>query len=159
MNASVPSAGVCISDHLISVEVFDGERVVTIPKDECGFGHRRSRFQDGRSIILSATFRFPEQDLAVSAERIRARRELVKETQDHSHPNFGSVFRKCDPRIMSVVRKVGLRKGGASFSRKASNWLLNDGATFADALGCIERVERLHRLLRRPCEREVVVWE
>lgn len=159
MNASVPSVGTCVSDHLVSVEAFDGSRVVFYSEGECGFGYRTSRFRDGLSIVLSAEFHLPEQDPGVSAARIRARVERVRRTQDRALPNFGSVFRRCDPRIMAAVRRLGVRSGGARFSKIASNWLLNDGATFDDALACIRRVESAHRMLGRPCSREVVVWE
>lgn len=159
MNASVPSAGTCISDYLVSVDVFDGKKTVAIAREECNFGYRSSRFQNGHSIILSAIFQFPEQDPRVSSERIQNRKAYVKATQDNSLPNFGSVFKQCNSKIMSTARRLGITKGGARFSVKTNNWLLNDGATFNDAIGCIKKIQIAHRFLRRPCELEVVVWE
>ena len=127
MNASVPSAKTCISDHLVSVEVFDGEKSFEVPKSECGFGYRTSAFQDGHALILGARFKFPEQDPTASAVKVDARRKHVKETQDKSAPNFGSVFRDSSGRAMSLIRKRGLAVGGISFSRKTGNWILNGG--------------------------------
>ena len=127
MNASVSSAKTCISDYLISVEVFDGEKTFEVPKAECGFGYRTSVFQDGHALILGARFKFPEQDPTASAVKVDARRKHVKETQDKSAPNFGSVFRDSSGRAMSLIRKRGLAVGGISFSRKTGNWILNGG--------------------------------
>lgn len=159
MNASVPSANTCISQHLESVEVFDGERIIRFPKDNCGFGYRQSRFQDGQMIVLSAVFSFPSQDAEISRMRVEERMKKVKQSQDRSHPNFGSVFRVCDSRIMHLVRRAGVRKGGASFSEKTLNWLLCDHASFADAIVCINRVRLLHSILLRKNELEVMIWE
>ena len=127
MNASVPSAKTCISDHLISVKVFDGEKSFEVPKSECGFGYRTSAFQDGHALILGARFRFPEQDPTASAVKVDARRKHVKEAQDKSAPNFGSVFRESSGKAMNLIRKRGLAVGGISFSRKTGNWILNGG--------------------------------
>jgi UDP-N-acetylmuramate dehydrogenase len=158
MNASIPSAKCCISDHLTSVEAFDGESIINLTRDDCHFGYRSSRFQKGKEIILSATFEFPEQDREVSARRVKARRVRIKEHQDNSLPNFGSVFSYKSTRIMRLVRHLGIGKGKSHFSKKTDNWLCC-GGSFSDSLKAIQRVEHLHRLLGRRCEREVVVWE
>lgn len=158
MNASVPSANVRISDHLVSVRAFVDGRVVEYGKPECGFGYRRFRFHGCRHLVLSAVFDFPEQDAAISASRIASRQEHCKHTQDYSAPNFGSVFRKHSDRIMGLVMKMGCDSGKVPFSRKRKNWMLNEGGAFSDAMAVIKRVERLHALAHCPCEREVVVW-
>lgn len=159
MNASVPSSDTCISRYLESVEVFDGSRVSRYSKDECGFAYRRSRFQNGRMIILSAIFAFPSQEIDVSKARIKERIQKVKTSQDHSHPNFGTVFRACDSRIMRAIRRFHIHKGGASFSAKTANWILSNQASFSEVVACIKLVSTLHRLLFRKCELEVVIWE
>lgn len=158
MNASVPSANVCISDHLVEVEAYVDGEVRRFSREECGFGYRTSVFQDGRHIILSAIFEFPRQDPEVSKRRRAARIEHVRTAQDRSAPNFGSVFKRSDRRIMALVRRLGFRCGGAAFSKVAPNWLLNESASFEDADACLRRVQTMHRLLHRPCELEVVIW-
>lgn len=159
MNASVPSAGTCISDYLISVEVYNGERNETLDKDECGFGYRTSRFQTDTIIILSATFAFPPQSSQESARRVNARRERCKRLQDPSAPNFGSVFRASSRKLMNYVKKLGWSENGCSFSKKTSNWMLNAGGTYSDAITLIARVERLHKLFGKPCDPEVRIWD
>ncbi len=157
MNASIPNRA-CISDHLLSVEAFDGRRFVTLDRDECGFGYRESRFQDGTWIILAATFEFPAQEPSISKKRVDARRARVKELHDHSAPCFGTVFRKSSGFIMRLARRFRIGKGKSRFSHKTGNWLCC-GGSFLDSLTAIRRVERLHRLAGKACDREVVVWE
>lgn len=158
MNASVPSAKTCISDHLVSVEVFDGEKVVEVPKAECGFAHRTSVFQDGHALILGARFKFPKQDPVASAAKVDARRKYVKEAQDKSAPSFGSVFRESSGRAMGIVRKRGIAVGGVGFSRKTGNWLLNNGGTFADAMAAIEKAKTVNKMFGKKAKLEVRVW-
>ena len=158
MNASVPSAKTCISDHLVSVEVFDGEKSFEVPKSECGFGYRTSAFQDGRALILGARFKFPEQDPTASAVKVDARRKHVKETQDKSAPNFGSVFRDSSGRAMNLIRKRGLAVGGISFSRKTGNWILNGGGSFDDAMSLLGKAVAVNKLLGKKAKLEVRVW-
>lgn len=158
MNASVPSAKTCISDHLVSVEVFDGEKSFEVPKSECGFGYRTSAFQDGRALILGARFKFPEQDPTASAVKVDARRKHVKETQDKSAPNFGSVFRDSSGRAMNLIRKWGLAVGGISFSRKTGNWILNGGGSFDDAMSLLGKAVAVNKLFGKKAKLEVRVW-
>ena len=158
MNASVPSVKTCISDYLISVEVFDGEKVIEVPRVECGFGYRASAFQDGHALILGALFKFPEQDPAVSAAKVEARRNRVRDVQDKSAPNFGSVFCQSSGKAMKLICKKGLSSGGIAFSRKTSNWLLNNGGSFDDAMTVLERAKAVNRLFGKKAKLEVRVW-
>ena len=158
MNASVPSAKTCISDHLVSVEIFDGEKTFEVPKAECGFGYRRSAFQDGHALILGARFRFPEQDPTVSAVKVDARRKHVKQAQDKSAPNFGSVFRESSGKAMGFIRKRGLAVGGISFSRKTRNWILNEGGSFDDAMSLLGKAIAVNRLFGKKAKLEVRIW-
>lgn len=158
MNASVPSAKTCISDYLISVEVFDGEKVVEIPKAKCGFGYRTSVFQDCRALILGANFRFPEQGLAASTAKVDSRKKYVKGTQDKSAPSFGSVFCQSRGKAMEFIRKKGLSVGGVAFSRKSANWMLNNGGTFDDAIALIGEAKRINKFFGKKVKLEVRVW-
>ena len=158
MNASVPSAQTCISDYLVSVEIFDGGKVIEVSKTDCGLGYRTSAFQDGHALILGARFRFPEQDPTVSSAKVDARRKYVKESQDKSAPNFGSVFRDSSGRAMNLIRKWGLAVGGISFSRKTGNWILNGGGSFDDAMSLLGKAVAVNRLFGKKAKLEVRVW-
>lgn len=55
--------GQSISDHLVSVEIFDGRRVRQMPKSALGFTYRDSILKRKQKwLVLSATFRLPAGD-------------------------------------------------------------------------------------------------
>lgn len=69
--------GQTISDHLEEVIAFDGTRIVTIPKADCGFRYRHSGFKVNRFAILAARFRLPKGDpktLATDSQAILTQR-------------------------------------------------------------------------------------
>lgn len=149
-----------ISDHLTSVTVLlDGEEV-TLKPEACGFGHRRSVFQENGGIVLSAEFRFPAQARETTEKLILERTELCRQTQDTRFPNFGSVFSEMDPKVMRLCRRLHIGGKRVHFSDRTLNWLVNErSGTFDEAVRAIRTAERLHRLAGKRARREVVVWE
>lgn len=175
MNAGRGKAFNCtIADHIVSVEVlcledtkFGGRgEVAELSKDECCFDYRNSIFHSNSFLILSAKFKFPEMSAEESAKRRKERLDLCREKQDNSKPNFGSVFCEANPKLMKLVRKLQLGdKDGVHFSGKTNNWLLNskgkksEKGSFDKALKLIEKVKMFHKLFRKPCKPEVIIWK
>lgn len=54
--------GQAISDRLIKVKAFDGEKIVTLTKDECEFDYRDSCFKRNGYIILETIFKLDTGD-------------------------------------------------------------------------------------------------
>lgn len=149
-----------ISDYLVSVEVLKDGKVERYSKDECLFGYRNSIFKNTDMIILSAEFQFEEQCKEVSEKLKNERIALCKKKQDNSAPNMGSVFCECNRKIMSLMRIMNIGKGNVRFSRKTNNWLLNTGnGTFEDACWTIEQVQRIHKLFKKKCFLEIIIWK
>ncbi len=160
MNASIGSASVCISDYIKSVTALYENKIVTLAKEQCRFSHRYSIFQNNKYIILSAEFVFPEQLREESLRRINQRRNTAKVYLDMSSPNFGSVFKQCDYRIMSILGKLGLRCGGVRLSSKTPNWILNEkGGSYNDIMHLIDKCVYIHKVLRKDIQLEVRMWE
>lgn len=149
----------CISDYIDNVEVLMDGKLTSLTKKECEFGYRDSLFKQSNAVVVAVDFSFPEMTSDESQKLILQRIEHCKLVQDNSCPNFGSVFCKSNKHIMKLVEKLSIKSGKCRFSGKTNNWLLNDGGTFDDALKCIEKVERMHRVLGQHCKREVIVWE
>ncbi len=147
-----------ISDYIVSVDILRDGFPMTLKKDECGFSHRDSIFKHSKDIVIGCTFKFPEMSREDTSKRKKERIEHCQRVQDASKPNFGSVFRESNPRIMNYAqrRKIG---GKVHFSGKTANWILNEGGSFEEAMSAIRRVERLHKLFFQKCSREVIVWD
>lgn len=161
MNAGRGKAyGKCISDYIVSVDVLSDGMIRSLSKEECRFEYRKSIFHDGKSIIVGACFQFEEMSKSESSEKIQERLSLCKRVQDMSAPNFGTVFCESNKHIMFFVRFFHLGyKEGCTFSSKTNNWMLNNGkGTFQQAVTLIERVKRLHKMVRRNVRTEVRIW-
>lgn len=161
MNAGKGGHGPSISDYVERVTVFREGKLISLSREECGFGHRTSSFRLGTDVVYEAEFRFQPGD-PVEFEKRRAERiELCRQKQDNSFPNFGTVFCVSSSRIMKLTRFLAGRGGktGIQYSPKTANWLLNKGGSYRDAVKQLEKVKKLHRLLRRECRQEVIQWE
>ncbi|MBO6307883.1 MAG: FAD-binding protein [Oribacterium sp.] len=154
-----PTHHQCISDYLESVTVFINGQVRTLKKEECAFSHRYSAFQDMvNPIILDAHFRFHNEEKDKLREARESRMKLVKEKQDNTKPNFGSVFCKSNTKIMKILCSISNKKG-VHYSKKTPNWLLNDNGTYEQAIHEIKKAERLHKIMRQSCKREIIIWD
>lgn len=151
-----------IGDYVISVDAFVDGAVKTYSQKECKFSYRSSIFQRmPRAIILGATVQLAEMEKEIAEERIRKRMEYVKQTQDHSGANFGTLCSEADTRLIAISR--WLHKGnpqGVHFSTKKPNCLINSGGgTYKEAVKLIRSVKRIHKLFRKKCTLEVSVWD
>lgn len=152
-----------ISDYINEVKVYDYDKneVSTLTKDECQFGYRKSIFKEKELIVLGAILTFPSVDIEDAQRKREDRIKLVKELQDNSGYNFGSVFREYNRYIMQVVRLLHFGyKDGMIYSKKTSNWLVNKGnGTYSQAVRLIEKIVKLHRFLGMKIVLEVIRWD
>lgn len=150
-----------ISDYLIEVEVLSKGERKTLKKEECEFAYRKSKFQRGDYIILSALFQFENIGAEKARQLCKERIEFCKKYQDNSKPNYGSVFCVSNKKIMKIFKLSVLgKKGGVRYSPKTGNWMLNEvEGDFEDAIVLLKRVEVIHKILGKPCIREVKIWE
>ncbi|WP_280770613.1 UDP-N-acetylmuramate dehydrogenase [Salipaludibacillus daqingensis] len=155
--------GLSISDYIEEVRVLDKGVIKVLSKEECNFKYRDSIFKknNNKLIVLGVTFTFdkgyPEELKKIRQERIN----ISQSNQDASGYNFGSVFRKHNRVIMQVIRITHPGyKTGMSFSKKSSNWLINQGeGTYSQAISLITRVEKLHKVIGQKIIREVIIWK
>jgi UDP-N-acetylmuramate dehydrogenase len=148
-----------ISDHLVSVEFFDGTKVRKLQRDECGFGYRTSVFQQKpHYIVLSALFQLPSQPKSVGIERRRDRLIWSREHQDVRFGNAGSVFSTGNGRILNLL--MGVRLGRAGWSAKTGNWINNYGnASFRNVKALIRMGQFLHQMAGIRAHLEIRVWD
>lgn len=160
MNASIGNDDICLSSYLEKVYAIRNNKKITFLKGECQFGHRSSIFQKEPIIITGAIFKFPSQSLQKSEERIRNRYKRVKETQDYSGANFGSLFKECDYRLMEHLKYFNIKSGGVRLSAKTTNWIVHDGSgSYRDVQRVIKVCKIIHKCFFKKALLEVVVWE
>lgn len=150
-----------ISQHILSVDWYNGEQIVTMSKEECDFGYRHSFFQENKGLIIGAKMVFDPQSIEKSKELIQARHDRVNRLQDHSGKTCGTLCKVSNRGIMRWIRLIHYgKKDGVHYSSKTPNWLINSGnGNFTQFRKCILVAERLHKLFGRDFELEIEVWE
>lgn len=144
-----------ISDFLISVEVFDGEKVFNILKENLKFDYRYSSFHEYSNwVILSAKFDFLKQKKEIGEEKIRERLNIVKE-RERTKPNIGSIFRNA-PRFPMK----GVRLCDAKFV--SNNRICNMGnARFWQVFFLIKIAQLIHIVIPffKKLDLEIQIWK
>lgn len=88
--------GQSIHEVLKAVEIFDGDSIRWIDRDDCGFTYRSSRFKQHKEwIILTAQFSLKEGD----PDQLKKRAREIQEIRDAKFPPTmqcaGSIFKNC----------------------------------------------------------------
>lgn len=169
MNAGIGGAKnslFTIGEFVESVRFWDfaEKKLVEIPKEQCGFGHRTSVFHQRPGVILGAVIQCPQRDLEEAKSRKEARLRRCKEQFEYGKGCFGTCFMKANGKILKMVSTLDklckLGKGRVTFGKTNKNWLVNQGdGTFKDALRIIKACKRAHRLVGREAVCEVVIWK
>lgn len=140
--------GRSVSDLLVETRVLDEEfRETPLPYRAADFGYKKSPFQKGGLLILSARLRLerrPEADIRAAAAANRADRE----SKGHYRlPSAGSAFKndyafgKPTGKVVDELGLRGLAVGGARVAPWHGNIVVNDGgATAADIRSLVEDV-------------------
>ena len=150
-----------ISDHIVSVEVWQDGSIRTLSKEECVFSYRNSVFKNSGMVILAVLFRFSQDEMEVLEKRRNKRLEYSRHRQDSEGFNFGSVFFNYSSGAMKLIRRFRLcHSGEIAFSGKTLNWLVNKGdGTFKQAVKVIRRAACINRLFGIKAELEVIIWK
>lgn len=159
----------CMADVLVDVTVFEPDgRLRTVPASDLGLAYRTSVLQQQPDrIVLRCTMRLRPGDAeAVAAAKAKVREHLVwrRDKQPLELPNAGSVFKNPPGdyagRLIEAAGLKGHRIGGAQFSERHANFVVNVGrATGADvhALLVLAR-QRVQEQFGVTLEPEVRFW-
>ena len=159
--------GAEISDVLQSVDYLPGAGGQTrrYEKKAEDWGYKRSPFQDGEKVVLSASFLLRPGDPAEMRRRMHSYREDRERKGHFLHPCAGSIFKNNRAfgaptgKIIDSLGLKGTRIGDAQIAPYHGNIFINTGrARAADMRGLIERVEAEARArLGIELEREVIL--
>ncbi len=121
-----------VSDYLISIKTIDfNGKIKTYNIDECNMEYRKNNLPDNL-IFLEATFKInKKKDKKEIDENFRNMINKKIETQPVNTKTCGSTFKNLpDLPAWKVIKDIGLQGvdfGGANFSAKHANFLVNEG--------------------------------
>lgn len=136
-NIGTPRKGEWIDEHLRQVSILDAHNaIVTVPKIECNFSYRFSRFKYASTeVILSAVFdlqRAPQDEIQKKVKEFLDKRSH----QPINLPCAGSVFKNPEGyKSWQLIDRVGMRGkkiGGAQVSNEHANFIVNAGGATAE---------------------------
>lgn len=116
-----------ISDNLLWVKCIENGCLVIKYLEDIDFGYRNSYFKNKNIIILEAAFK-----IILDNEVILKHQEIInKRNERHplNYPNSGSIFKNgMNYSAYQIIKKINLVNyyiGGATFSDKHSNFIVN----------------------------------
>jgi UDP-N-acetylmuramate dehydrogenase len=123
-----------VSDVLLETEILDeNHERQKIPFQAEDFSYKKSPFQDGKSLILSARFALRCRDATDIRAEIAAFRKDRADKGHYRYPSAGSAFKNNrdfgDP-TGKIIDQLGLRgfsKGGAQIAPWHGNIIINTG--------------------------------
>lgn len=137
-----------LSDVLTEVTALWPDGVRTHPAEELELSYRHSLFTEHpEAVVLRARVRLRRGDPEAIKVRMDELMERRKASQPLEYPSAGSTFKRpaghFAGRLIEDCGLKGTRVGGAEVSTKHAGFLINTGgATCADVLGLIERVQK-----------------
>ena len=120
-------------------------KIRTYSGEECGFGYRKSIFQQNGQIVLEAVFELqpgdPEEIRAVMEDLMHRRNTK----QPLNYPSAGSTFKRPEGyfagKLIEDSGLKGVSVGGAAVSELHAGFVINKGdATAADILALMELI-------------------
>ena len=134
MNAG--AYGSQISAVLTSSEYLRDGEVLSRNAEAHKFGYRTSIYRSTDDIILSAEFTLTPGDPEAIAAKAKQNMDSRRSKQPLEYPNAGSVFKRPEGAFPgALIEQAGLkgfRIGGAEFSEKHANFIVNRGGATAD---------------------------
>lgn len=131
MNAS--ANGQCISDNLISVLCYSRKMgLITLKKDQMGFGYRTSRCEKDNLVVLRAEFKLRKSDSNKIKEQMDEFLDFRRKHQPSLVlPNCGSIFKNPENnpagRLLESIGAKEMMHGDIRVWRNHSNFIINTG--------------------------------
>ena len=162
MNAGAGTGQMADVVHAIDV-VRQGGELSRCTRAELRLGYRQSCLRDEGCIAVGVTFSLQPSEPTVVRRAMFEAIERRCQRQPLSLASAGSVFKRPPGdyagRLLEAAGVKGLRVGGASFSKKHANFIVNEGnATAADITQLIAMAkQRVHDMCGVRLEEEVCV--
>lgn len=116
--------------------------------DKTQFAHHVSPYQQRDCVILSCKFRLLHQSKEMTEKKIMERIDYCRRVHDTSRPNCGSAFSFGNRFVFKLFQRLGVKSGGACFSKKTSDWISNSGnATAKDVKKLLNKMIFAHKVI------------
>lgn len=150
-----------ISDFVESVTIYDGYNIRMLSNKECNFKYRSSTFHEHNNwTIIEATFKFDKGAPDEFRRKRKERIEFARKYQDNRNGNLGSIFKTCNPYIMTVLKTFRVGWNNIHYSGKTCNWIVNENNdSFVKVKHLINICRALHILLFQKYKLEIEIWE
>jgi UDP-N-acetylmuramate dehydrogenase len=137
-----------LSQVIKSVSAYDRNKkeLVTLSREECGFGYRDSIFMHRKELlILGATFALSRGNKEEIEKKCRENMQARRDKQPLEFPSCGSAFKRPEGHFAGkLIEDCGLKGvsvGGAQVSEKHAGFIINrENATSSDVLSLMELV-------------------
>lgn len=147
--AVVQNAGAfekCMADVLCKVLVYENRKLISLSCDDCKFGYRSSIFKSNKEmLVLDACFKLipRPKELIDDVSATLVKKRILLQPKGRS---AGSVFKNPKGAAAGfLLERAGLKGfsvGGARFSDKHANFIINDGgATFLNVVSLIDEAK------------------
>jgi len=139
-----------IKDVCALVTMIVNGEVKTLTNEQMGFDYRKSIVQQGRMVIVEATFKLQKGNTQEIREKMNDLNTRRRTTQPLDFPSAGSTFKRPVGYFAGkLIQDSGLRGfsiGGAQVSEKHTGFIINKGgATANDVIALIKAVrEKVH---------------
>ncbi len=144
MNAG--AFGVNISKHIYGVETLYKGKIKKYFASDCKFGYRKSRFLSGNEVVVAVDFAFPKLEKEIFEVALKNYRDLRRANQP-TGKTFGSVFKNPTGQsagaLLESVGLKGVSAGGASFSDKHANFIINQKNATANEIYSLIKLAKL----------------
>lgn len=160
MNAGRGNVNFSIGKYVEHVRCLnlDTNEIEILTKAQCDYKYRHSALQHSNKIVLSTLLSLEPLGISVIENNIVERKKYAEHRLDDRRPSCGSIFNKCNSRIMRLLK--GVRIGGAEWSPKTVNWISNArNAKYWQVRWLIVLACALHILFFKEYHLEVEIWK
>jgi|SRR3989344_1492436 len=130
--------GQTISDHIVRVKVYDGEKVISFSSDQCKFNYRDSSFKKNHFIILAVTFKLVTKDTNILKKESV---EIMEQRLKKYHPGLkcpGSFFKNIVANSLSKETLSKIPSEKITYGKIPAGYLLESVGAKGQKLGKIE---------------------
>ncbi len=133
-------------EYVVAIKKSSPNKIIRLDKNQCQFSYRKSIFQSGEYVILSAKFKLKTESVNRIKKNIIFAIKRKNSSQPLNKPSAGSIFKRgkiIPAKVIDELGLKGLKIGDAMISPKHAGFIINCGnATSKDVIELINLIEK-----------------